>query len=204
MYNVGCSSVWLVCLFLFKQKTAYEMRISDWSSDVALPICTPQGGVISPLLANIYLHELDQFMEEMRTGFDKGAERKANPAYTACSRQIAALRTEIDAIRATSADKAEVRALLGRIKAVQKERRKIPSVDPMDPNFRRLRYCRYADDFLVGVIGSKADEIRIMADIQHFLTDRLNLAVSPEKTGGHDASTGTTFLGVNVGALPVG
>src|SRR3546814_7824879 len=59
---------------------------------------TPQGGVISPLLANIYLHELDQFMEEMRTGFDKGAERKANPAYTACSRQIAALRTEIDAI----------------------------------------------------------------------------------------------------------
>src|SRR3546814_6138264 len=54
---------------------------------------TPQGGVISPLLANIYLHELDQFMEEMRTGFDKGAERKANPAYTACSRQIAALRT---------------------------------------------------------------------------------------------------------------
>src|SRR3546814_11094126 len=74
------------------------------------------------------------------------SERKANPAYTACSRQIAALRTEIDAIRATSADKAEVRALLGRIKAVQKERRKIPSVDPMDPNFRRLRYCRYADD----------------------------------------------------------
>src|SRR3546814_10758004 len=55
---------------------------------------TPQGGVISPLFANIYLHELDQFMEEMRTGFDKGAERKANPAYTACSRQIAALRTE--------------------------------------------------------------------------------------------------------------
>src|SRR3546814_2763492 len=142
--------------FFFKQKTAYEMRISDWSSDVCSsdlschtaleeirktwtgvkwlievdvrgffdnidhdilpgllarriddPVfigligtmlkagCmddwkfertysgTPQGGVISPLLANIYLHELDQFMEEMRTGFDKGAERKANPAYTA-------------------------------------------------------------------------------------------------------------------------
>src|SRR3546814_3517292 len=88
---------------------------------------------------------------------------------------MAACRAEIDAIGATSADKAEVRALLGRIKAVQKERRKIPSVDPMDPNFRRLRYCRYADDFLVGVIGSKADAVRIMADIQHFLADRLNL-----------------------------
>jgi RNA-directed DNA polymerase len=58
----------------------------------------------------------------------------------------------------------------------------------MDPNFRRLRYCRYADDFLVGVIGSKADAVRIMADIQHFLADRLNLTVSPEKTGVRDAS----------------
>src|SRR3546814_6689574 len=137
----------------------------------------------------------------MRTGFDKDAERKANPAYTACSRQIAALRAEIDAIRATSADKAEVRALLGRIKAVQKERRKIPSVDPMDPNFRRLRYCRYADDFLVGVIGSKADAVRIMADLQHFLADRLNIAVYPEKTGVRAASKGSPSLGFNVCAF---
>src|SRR3546814_18732758 len=113
-------------------------------------------------------------MEEMRTGFDKGAERKANPAYTACSRQIAALRTEIDAIRATSADKAEVRALLGRITAVQKERRKIPSVDPMDPHFPRLRYCRYAADFLVGVYGSQADEMSIMAEIQNSIADTIN------------------------------
>src|SRR3546814_6627980 len=27
-----------LCFFFFKQKTAYEMRIRDWSSDVALPI----------------------------------------------------------------------------------------------------------------------------------------------------------------------
>src|SRR3546814_13648100 len=63
---------------------------------------TPQGGVISPLLANIYLHALDQFMEELRTGFAKGAERKANPCSTACSSQIAALRTEPDATPATT------------------------------------------------------------------------------------------------------
>src|SRR3546814_11525176 len=97
----------------------------------------------------MHRHGWDKWKEERGTGFDKGAERKANPAYTARYRQIAALRTEIDAIRATSADKAEVRALLGRIKAVQKERRKIPSVDPMDPNFRRLRYCRYVVALLV-------------------------------------------------------
>jgi RNA-directed DNA polymerase len=149
---------------------------------------TPQGGVISPLLANIYLHELDLFMEEMRARFDKGVKRRANPAYVVQSQKIAALRKEIDAIRAVGADEAEVRTRLARIEAINRDRRKISSVDQMDPNFRRLRYCRYADDFLVGVIGSKADAVRIMADIQHFLADRLNLTVSPEKTGVRDAS----------------
>jgi RNA-directed DNA polymerase len=162
---------------------------------------TPQGGVISPLLANIYLHELDLFMEEMRAGFDKGVKRRANPAYVAQTQQIAALRKEIDAIRADGADEAEVRACLARIEAINRERRKISSVDPMDPNFRRLRYCRYADDFLVGVIGNKADAVQIMADIQRFLADRLNLAVSPEKTGVRDASRGSPFLGFHVCAF---
>jgi RNA-directed DNA polymerase len=71
----------------------------------------------------------------------------------------------------------------------------------MDPNFRRLRYCRYADDFLIGVIGNKAEAVQIMADIQRFLADRLNLAVSPEKTGVRDASRGSPFLGFHVCAF---
>jgi len=162
---------------------------------------TPQGGVISPLLANIYLHELDQFMEEMRVGFDRGKKRRANPPYTACTDQIAKLRKEIDAIRAKGADEAEVRVRMDRIKVIAKERRIIPSGDPIDPNFHRLRYCRYADDFLVGVIGSKADAVQIMADIQRFLADRLKLAVSPEKTGVRDASKGSQFLGFHVCAF---
>jgi group II intron reverse transcriptase/maturase len=162
---------------------------------------TPQGGVISPLLANIYLHELDEFMEEMRVGFDQGKTRRANPAYTRLSRQIADYRAEIDALRAGGADDAEVRNLLKRIKAVTKERQACSSVDPMDPDFRRLRYCRYADDFLVGVIGSKADAKRIRAEIEAFLRDRLNLEVSPEKTRVSDASKGSPFLGFHVCAF---
>jgi RNA-directed DNA polymerase len=71
----------------------------------------------------------------------------------------------------------------------------------MDPDFRRLRYCRYADDFLVGVIGSKADAKQIMAEIEEFLDKRLNLAVSPEKTDVHDASKGSPFLGYHVCAF---
>lgn len=159
---------------------------------------TPQGGVVSPLLANIYLHELDLFMEEMKASFDQGTRRRVNPAYISYSKRIAELRKKIDARRANGAHEAEVHDLLSRIKAIKQERLTVSSVDPMDPNFRRLRYCRYADDFLVGVIGSKADAVQMLADIQRFLAERLNLAVSTEKTGVRDASKGSPFLGFHV------
>lgn len=159
---------------------------------------TPQGGIVSPLLANIYLHELDVFMQEMISSFNRGVKRRANPAYTLHSRHIAALRVKIDALRAEGADAAEVRACMERMKAVERDRRSIPSVDPMDPGFRRLRYCRYADDFLLGVIGSKAEAQKVLTEIQEFLGDRLKLAVSPEKTGVRDASKGSRFLGYHV------
>jgi len=159
---------------------------------------TPQGGIVSPLLANIYLHELDMFMAEMRAGFDRGTRRKPHHRYLAMDARIRRLRRKIDALRTAGADEAEVRDCLKRIKAIAKERRAVPSVDPMDPEFRRLRYCRYADDFLIGVIGSKAEAREVMASVQNFLAERLNLAVSPEKSGVHAASRGAPFLGFHV------
>jgi hypothetical protein len=104
------------------------------------------GGVVSPILANIYLHELDEFMAEMRAGFDRGLKRRANPAYAALTRRIHKLRREIDALRAAGAGEALIRPLRDEIRERQRERRSVPAVDPMDPGFRRLRYCRYADD----------------------------------------------------------
>ncbi len=162
---------------------------------------TPQGGIVSPLLANIYLHELDEYMEEMRASFDRGVKRRANPAYVAHTYRIAGLRKELDVVRESNMDKARMRALRVQIKAIEKDRRSMSSVDPMDANFRRLRYCRYADDFLVGVIGSKADARDIMSNIQSFLDEQLNLAISPEKSGVRDASKGTPFLGFHVCAF---
>lgn len=159
---------------------------------------TPQGGIVSPLLANIYLHELDLFMEAMRAGFDRGTRRRPHRRYLALDARIRRLRRKIDALRAEGADEAEVRACLRRIKAIAQDRRTVPSVDPMDPGFRRLRYCRYADDFLIGVIGSKAEAREVMASVQAFLAERLNLAVSPEKSGVHAASRGASFLGYHV------
>jgi len=107
---------------------------------------TPQGGVVSPLLANIYLHELDQFMQTMRAGFDKGRDRRPFPRYAALQRRVLRLRRMIDRLRTGGTARAEIDAALAKIKAINEERRKVPSVDPMDPNFKRLRYCRYADD----------------------------------------------------------
>lgn len=84
---------------------------------------------------------------------------------------------------------------IGRLKA---ERMTVPASDAFDPNYRRLRYCRYADDFLIGVIGSKADARKLMKEIRAFLSGSLKLAVSDEKSGIHRASDGARFLGYEV------
>src|SRR4051812_21419764 len=85
-------------------------------------------------------------MAEMRAGFDRGLKRRANPAYAALTRRIHKLRREIDALRAAGAGEALIRPLRDEIRERQRERRSVPAVDPMDLGFRRLRYCRYADD----------------------------------------------------------
>nr|WP_247333783.1 reverse transcriptase domain-containing protein [Bradyrhizobium sp. 147] len=159
---------------------------------------TPQGGIVSPLLANIYLHELDQHMQTMKTGFDKGRDRRPFPRYAALERRVLSLRRKIERLRADGADRAEIDAAVAEIKAINKERRKVPSVDPMDPNFKRLRYCRYADDFLIGVIGSKREACEIMDCVEQFLTQTLKLTVSPEKSGVYAASKGVTFLSYRI------
>ena len=122
-------------------------------------------------------------MQTMKAGFDKGRDRRPFLRYVALQWRVLRLRRKIERLRAKGADRAEIDAALAEIKAINRERRKVPSVDPMDPNFKRLRYCRYADDFLIGVIGSKREACEIMACVQRFSTESLKLAVSPEKSG---------------------
>ena len=159
---------------------------------------TPQGGVVSPLLANIYLHELDQLMQGMKAASTKVEARRPLSALRSAAKARTSLRRKIERLRTDGADQAKIDAALAKIKANNLERRKLPSVDPMDPNFKRLRYCRYADDFLIGVIGNKREAREIMASVEQFLTDALKLAVAPEKSGIHAASKGVTFLGYRI------
>ncbi|GBQ20815.1 RNA-directed DNA polymerase [Gluconacetobacter sacchari DSM 12717] len=154
----------------------------------------PQGGVISPILANIYLHELDEFMGEMKARFDKGAGRKRSAHYLECSKQIQIRRRKIERRRVWGEEK-EIPILLEEIREWERRRQEMPSVDPFDPDFRRLRYCRYADDFVIGIIGSKEEARRIMVEVQEFLGHHLKLLVSEEKSGISKADEGATFLG---------
>jgi group II intron reverse transcriptase/maturase len=139
---------------------------------------TPQGGIVSPILANIYLDRLDKYVKEYINRFDLGEGRTPNRERN---------QLEYDKRIATQMLKAEDdatdRKLIGkRIKEIDRKRALIPSCDEMDAGYRRLKYVRYADDFLIGVIGSLDDCKQIKQDISNFLNEQLQLTLSDEKT----------------------
>lgn len=127
----------------------------------------PQGGVISPILSNIYLHELDSYMEEVSRREHRGTKRQTNKEYI----KILARRLR----RVKAGKHKEARELL-------QIQRKLSSVDSMDPGYRRVRYVRYADDFVILVIGPKTMAERIKRETADLLSTRLNIELSQEKT----------------------
>ncbi|WP_219420358.1 reverse transcriptase/maturase family protein [Pseudonocardia nigra] len=124
----------------------------------------PQGGVASPILSNIYLDRLDQFIEQsLLPDYNKGLRRRPNREYRAIEYAIAR------AVR--RGDREAVREL-------RLQRRTLPSQDPNDPHYRRLRYVRYADDWLLGFAGPKREAEEIKSKIGAFLRDELKLELS--------------------------
>jgi len=129
---------------------------------------TPQGGIISPLLANIYLNRLDKYVtEELIPEYTKGKIRKSNPVYDRLRDKVSYYRKKGDF---TTAEE------------LKQNLRGMPSQDPDDPDYRRLRYVRYADDFLLGFVGPKAEAQEIKDKLKTFLQDKLKLELSEEKT----------------------
>jgi group II intron reverse transcriptase/maturase len=145
----------------------------------------PQGGVASPILSNIYLHKLDKYVETVLIPeYTRGTSRAPNPDYQEVEKQLArALRR---------GDRPTVRAL-------RQQRRSLPSKDPGDPRFRRLRYVRYCDDHLLGFTGPKAEAEEIKIRLATFPREELNLELSQEKTLITHARTGAArFLGYEI------
>jgi len=155
---------------------------------------TPQGGIVSPILANIYLHEVDVFMNRYRRAFE-GGKRVVNPAWQSLTGKIHKLRRKIDQIDKSSTE--EVKQLHQEIDSLDKLRKTLPYTQP-DSIFKRLKYVRYADDVLIGVIGSKADAQAIADALERFLKEKLFLDVARAKSGIHHGSQGTQFLGYSI------
>jgi len=152
---------------------------------------TPQGGIISPILANIYLHELDRKAEELKKEYDKPPQRKVTREYKAKEWEIGKTRLKLNET-ANPAEKAELFAEFKRLKG---ELKKIPYKDQSD---KKLVYVRYADDFLIGVNGGKADCQKIKSSLKEFIANQLKLEMSDEKTKITHSAECVRFLGYDV------
>ena len=144
-------------------------------------IGSPQGSLVSPILANVYLHELDEFVEGLRTKREKGKEKRRNPAYL----RLLKKKRRLAARGATKTKE---------FKQVVTRMRTLPSKQVDDPEFIRIRYLRYADDWLVGICGSHALAEEIKGEIKSFLRDSLKLTLSEEKTHITNARTEEAFF----------
>ena len=158
---------------------------------------TPQGGIISPILANVYLNELDKFIESLMKEFNKGKSRSINKEYKRFDTKIYKLKKRLEP-KWESFSQEEKDKYLKEIKGYKSEMRKLSSKDPMDSNFKRMQYVRYADDFIVAIAGSKDEAKIIKEQIRLFLLQKLDLELSEEKTKITNTRNKARFLGFDV------
>ena len=158
---------------------------------------TPQGGVISPILSNIYLDKLDKYLDELCSDFHKGRERKISSEYLHWANIIYKRRIKLRKLGYPFGSP-EREEIVRQIQEAQQARKNTTPGDSQDPDFKRLWYCRYADDFVLGQIGSKAEAEEIKMKIIRFLEDELLLEASEEKTKIEHHETGVRFLGYNI------
>ena len=154
----------------------------------------PQGGIVSPILANIYLDKLDKYVKEYIRHFDMGTKRRPGKESNDLANERKWTVRKLKKVKAGP----EKAALVARLKAIEQERAAFPSGDEMDGSYRRLKYIRYADDFILGVIGSKEDALRIKEDIKSFLSESLALELSEEKTLITHTGKSAKFLGYEI------
>jgi group II intron reverse transcriptase/maturase len=141
--------------------------LEDWKFNRTLS-GTPQGGVVSPLLANIYLDRFDQWVEKtLLPNYNRGIRRQANPTYRKVQNKAQSLKSQ---------------GRFEEARVMRREMQQLPSLLPNDPEFRRLHYLRYADDFLLGFLGPQSEAEEIKHQLGEFLHNTLKLELSESKT----------------------
>lgn len=157
---------------------------------------TPQGSIVSPILANIFLHELDSFVGRKVASLEKtnkaGRKTKTNPEHKRLSRKLAGIRKKLGVANENRKE------LTKELKRVQSQVVKIPAM-AVDPEFIRIKYVRYADDWIIGVNGPRETAVEIRGMIESFLEETLKLTLSMEKTHiRHAKSEEAFFLGTRI------
>lgn len=136
-------------------------------------------------------------MEQKKQEFDQGKARREGREWLLTTSSIQHYRKRIDALKGDTSPK--TRTLKERyeqkIRELSERQKRLPASDPLDPTYRRLFYVRYADDYLIGIIGNKQEADNLFREIQTFLNTNLKLEISEEKSGIHHAKEGTSFLG---------
>lgn len=151
---------------------------------------TPQGGIISPLFANIYLHELDKFVVHLSEEFNKPSKEQCTKEYKKIVARISYLNRKLK-----TADGSKRASILQEKQMLQKKLRATPSKLQVD---KKLKYIRYADDFLIGVNGNKEDCENIKRQLTEFISDMLKMELSAEKTLITHSSQTARFLGYDI------
>jgi len=142
---------------------------------------SPQGNLLSPILANAYLHELDEFVEDLRAKREKGTRKQRNPTYQRLSHQKSRL-----------VKRGETKTQ--QFQHISQIMRTMPTLLVNDPGFIRIKYLRYADDWIIGVWGNHALAEQIKEEVKRFLSDQLRLTLSEEKTRITHARTEEAFF----------
>ncbi len=161
--------------------------LEEWKFNQTLS-GVPQGSIVSPILSNILLDRLDKYVETtLIPQYTKGKKRKLNQEYVKLHRQMHKL-----------FKKGQKEAAL----KLRKRLQRLPSIDPQDSDFRRLKYIRYADDFALAFTGPKSEAEAIKHQLARFLREELDLHLSEEKTLiTHARTNAARFLGYDITTL---
>ena len=153
----------------------------------------PQGSLISPIFCNIFLHELDEYIvQELLPMYNRGKSRRKDPVY---SKRY----TLTDTDKSILEEYPQLKKALLRVKHNEfVTGEKFLASDSSDPNFRRLHYIRYADDFLLGFTGPRKEALEIQEAIIKKLST-LELQINQDKSQVyHSNDRGIKYLSVYV------